>query len=62
MNAREEATELVRKIAEAERLGGGFRTFHELAIEMIAKLIDDNRIMKARCDAMDAVQRTTVQR
>jgi len=31
------ARELVRKIVEAERLGGGFRIFHDSAVEQIVE-------------------------
>lgn len=37
MTDEEWAEDLVRQIAEAERLGGGFRLFHETAAKLIVR-------------------------
>lgn len=61
-NEREEARQIVQKIVEAERLGGGFRTYLENAVNIIERLLIENNQMRERLKAVDALQATTVQR
>lgn len=35
--------EIVRKVAEAERLGGGFRLYFEIAVTELVKLVDETK-------------------
>lgn len=42
------ARELVRKVIEAERLGGGFRLYHETAVKEILVRLKEERTDRAR--------------
>jgi hypothetical protein len=60
--ARDRAREIVQKIIEAERLGGGFRTYHENAVTQIEDIIVENAKLKERVKAFDDYQKTLVAR
>ena len=61
MEARVRAKEIVDRIVEAERLGGGFRSYFETATNLITNILVENDSMKARVKALDDVQKLAVQ-
>lgn len=69
MDHRAEAREIVQKIIEAERMGGGFRNYHDNAVNQIEALLVERHQLAARCaeltarlKAVDELQKQTVQR
>lgn len=62
MNERSRAKDIVDKIVEAERLGGGFRAFFHVATNMIEDILVENTKLKERAKALDDLQASTVQR
>ncbi len=61
-NYRADAQLIVDKIVEAERLGGGFRSYFANAVNIIEQLMSENVRLKQRVKALDDLQASTVQR
>lgn len=61
MESRVRAKEIVDRIVEAERMGGGFRSYFETATNLITEIIVENDNMKRRIKAIDELHRLAVQ-